>query len=308
MNSLDRLDWSLIGALLAVAEAGSLSAAARRLGLSQPTLGRQVQAAEAALGVAVFRRHARGLELTETGAALMEPAREMRAAAAKLMLAAAGQETRLSGTVRITASVVISQRVLPALLTRLRREEPGIEIELHPTDQSDNLLYGEADIALRMYRPEQLDVITRHLGDIPLGLFAAQSYLDRRGWPATEAELFRHDWVGLDRDDLMIRGLRDLGYRLERGFFGLRCDDQAVYWRLVEEGGGIGVCQRHLGRQAAGLVELFPGFRLPVLPLWLTAHQALRQSPRIRRVWDFLAARLPAAVGLGPLDPPAAKG
>ncbi len=298
MNGLASLDWALIRAFLAVAEAGSLSAAARALGLSQPTLGRQIQAAERALGGPLFRRHARGLTPTEAGAALIGPAREMQAAAARLMLAAAGRDARLSGTVRIAASVAVSAYVLPPLLARLRQEEPEIEIELSPSDRSDNLLYREADIALRMYRPEQLDVVTRHLGDIPLGLFAAQSYLDRRGSPATEAELFGHDWIGLDRSDLLIRGFRALGHKLGREFFALRCDDPAVYVRLVQAGCGIGVLQRPLGRRLPGLVELLPGFPLPTLPLWLTAHEALRDTPRLRRVWDFLAAALPEAAGL----------
>ena len=297
MNGIADIEWSLIRALLAVADAGSLSAAARATGISQPTLGRQVAAAERALGIAVFRRHRLGLELTEAGAALIGPAREMQAAAARLMLAAAGRASRLEGTVRITASVVISQRVLPPLLARLRREEPGIELELHPSDDSDNLLYREADIALRMYRPEQLDVVTRAIGEIPLGLFAAESYLARHGRPADVEDLFTHDWVGLDRSDMLIRGLRAMGRPVSRGFFGIRCDDHQVYWRLVEEGAGIGIFQRPLARCQTGLVELFPDLPLPRLPLWLAAHQALRQTPRIRRVWDFLAAELPDACG-----------
>lgn len=301
MNGLDGIDWSLIRALLAVADAGSLSAAARATGVSQPTLGRQVAAAEQALGVAVFRRHRLGLELTEAGAALIAPARDMQAAAARLMLAAAGKATRLEGTVRMTASVVISQRVLPPLLARLRREEPGIELELHPSDDSDNLLYREADIALRMYRPTQLDVVTRSIGEIPLGVFAAESYLARRGHPASVDDLFAHDWVGLDRNDILIRGLRALGRPVDRSFFGIRCDDQQVYWRLVEEGAGIGIFQRPLARRQTTLVELFPDLPLPGLPLWLAAHEALRQTPRLRRVWDFLAAELPEACGTRPV-------
>lgn len=297
MNSFERLDWSLIRAVLAVAEAGSLSAAARDTDVSQPTLGRQVRAAEEALGVTVFRRHARGLELTEAGAALMAPAREMKAAAAKLGLAAAGHDTRLTGTVRITASVVISQHILPAILAGLRAEEPGIQIELHPSDASDNLLFGEADIALRMYRPEQLDTVTRYLGDIPLGIFAARSYLDRMGRPATEEALFHLDWVGLDRSDLLIRGLRDAGREVTRDFFGLRCDDQSVHFALIRAGCGIGVMQAPLARRDPALEQILPDYPLPKLPLWLTAHEALQRTPRIRRVWEVLAARLPAATG-----------
>ena len=296
MNRIDPLDWSLIRSILAVAEAGSLSAAARDLGLSQPTLGRQVQAAEAALGVAVFRRHPRGLELTEAGAALLEPAREMRAAAARLSLLAAGRETRLSGTVRISASMVTAHHTLPPILARLRAEEPEIEIELHASDASDNLLWREADIAVRMYRPDQPDLIARHLGDSRLGVFGAQGYLDRRGVPLTAEDMMRHDWVGLDRSDLMLEGFRALGQPVDRHFFRLRCDDQAANWALVRAGAGLGIAQLAVARAAPGMVQVVPDLPLPALPVWLTAAEALRDTPRLRRVWDALAEGLAAVV------------
>lgn len=295
MNSSDPLDWSLIRSLLAVAEAGSLSAAARDLGLSQPTLGRQVQAAEAALGVAIFRRHPRGLELTEAGAALLEPAREMKVAAAKLSLLAAGRETRLSGTVRISASMVTAHYTLPPILARLRADEPEIEIELHASDASDNLLWREADIAVRMYRPDQPDLIARHLGNSRLGVFAAQGYLDRRGVPKTVEDMMRHDWVGLDRADLMLVGFRQLGQPVDRHFFRTRCDDQAANWALVRAGAGLGITQVAVARAAPGMVQVVPDLPLPALPVWLTAAEALRHTPRLRRVWDALAE------GLGPV-------
>jgi DNA-binding transcriptional LysR family regulator len=293
---MDPLDWSLIRSLLAVAEAGSLSAAARDLGLSQPTLGRQVQAAEAALGVAVFHRHPRGLGLTEAGAALLEPAREMRAAAAKLSLLAAGRETRLKGTVRISASMVTAHHTLPPILAHLRAEEPEIEIELHASDASDNLLWREADIAVRMYRPDQPDLIARHLGDSRLGVFGAQGYLDRRGVPRTFDDLMRHDWVGLDRSDLMLEGFRALGQPVDRHFFRLRCDDQAANWALVRAGAGLGIAQLAVARAAPDMVQVVPDLPLPALPVWLTAAEALRDTPRLRRVWDALAEGLAAVV------------
>lgn len=293
MNGDEPLDWSQIRVLLAVAEAGSLSAAARELAQSQPTLGRQVQAAEAALGFPVFRRHAKGLALTEEGAALIGPAREMRAAAGRLALAAAGRDARLAGTVRISASVIVSHFVLPPILARLRAEAPEIEIELNPSDASDNLLWREADIAIRMYRPEQGDLIARHLGDSPLGVFAAESYLARRGRPERVEDLLRHDWVGLDRSDLLLRGFQQMGWRIaDRHFFGLRCDDQAAGWAMVRAGAGIGIGQIAIGRTEPGLVQVVPELPLPKLPVWLTAAEALRHTPRLRRVWDALAEGL----------------
>jgi DNA-binding transcriptional LysR family regulator len=182
---MEKVDWTLIRSFLAVAEAGSLSAAARTTGISQPTLGRHIHQAEGALQVPLFTRVAQGLVLTEAGQALLPSARAMRAAAADLALTAAGRAKGMEGTVRITASRVVSHAVLPPILAQLRVEEPGIQIDLVPSDTTENLLLGEADLALRMYRPTQLDLVAQKLADLPLGLYAARSYLDRHGRPTS---------------------------------------------------------------------------------------------------------------------------
>lgn len=291
-TSLTALDWSLVQAFLAVAETGSLSAAARALGTSQPTLGRQVRTMEAQLGADLFRREPRGLHLTETGAAIVEPARAMRAAMGQIALTAAGRTNRLDGTVRITASVAVSLYHMPAIIARIRLAEPQIAIELAPGDTTTNLLYREADIAVRMFRPTQLDLVTRHLGDISLGVFAAKSYLDRRGMPRTARDLMDHDVVGYDQSPLIEEGFRQAGFPITRDFFKTRCDDNAVYWELVRAGCGIGFAQCNIGRVDPLLSEIKLGFPLPVLPVWLTAHEAMRQTPRIRRVWDLLVEGL----------------
>lgn len=283
------LDWSLVQAFLAVAETGSLSAGARALATSQPTLGRRVREAEAALGVELFRRHAKGLALTDTGQAMLAPAQAMREGAAQMALVAAGQDQRIAGTVRITASVVMSHFVLPPALVALRRDAPGIEIDLVASDSTENLLFREADIAVRMYRPDQLDMITRHVTDLPLGVYAATSYLDRVGRPDSVEALLALDWVGYDRNDMMIRGMRQAGWPVGRDFFKLRTDDQAAHWQLVRAGGGIGVMQQTIGERDPGVERLLPDLELPVLPVWLTTHEALRRVPRVAQVWDALA-------------------
>ncbi len=282
-------DWSLIRSFLAVAEAGSLSAAARTTGISQPTLGRHVQAVEAALGVTLFTRVAQGLALTEAGRALVPAARAMRAAAAELALTARGQAAGIEGTVRITASRVVSHAILPPILARLRQSEPGIQIDLVPSDTTENLLFGEADIALRMYRPTQGDLVARQIGAVPLGLYAARSYLDRRGRPATLDDLMHHDFIGQDRMDQIIRVMRALGMEVGRSFFPVRCDDPLTYVELVRAGCGLGGILRAVGDADPALERLDLVADLPSLPVWLTAAPRLRQSPRLRRVWDALA-------------------
>ena len=293
-------DWTLLRSFLAVADTGSLSGAARVLGLSQPTLGRHIAETEAALKLTLFTRTPRGLALSVAGTALLPHARAMQEAAQALSLAAAGRDADVSGTVRITASQIMATYILPAMLADLRMREPQIEIELVPSDTTENLLFREADIAVRMYRPTQLDLITRHLIDLPLGLYAAKTYLIRVGRPTTPDEVLARDLIGFDRSDQMLRMLQGLGISRTRNDFPLRCDDQVVYWNLVRAGCGIGGMQCLVG-DADPLVErIAPFVALPSLPVWLTAPEALRQTPRIRRVFDYLVEAFSDLRGLDP--------
>lgn len=291
-NTLHTLDWSLVRAFLAVADSGSLSAAARALGASQPTLGRQIRQIEDGLGVTLFTRQPRGLRLTETGAALLPHARRMEDAMRDIALTAAGRDEALSGTVRLTASTVVAHHILPAIIADIRQAEPLIQIELVASDSSENLLYREADIAVRMYRSTQLDIVTHHLGDLRLGVFAARRYLDRRGWPRDTADLMAHDLIGYDRNELILHHMRTLGWPATQETFATRCDNQTAYMELIRAGCGIGFAQAGLMEGDPEVVELDLPLDLPRLPVWLAAPQAMRTTPRIRRVWDLLAAGL----------------
>lgn len=297
VQTLSHLDWSLVQSYIAVAEEGSLTAAAARLGRTQPTLGRHIQQIEARLGLTLFTRERRGLALTDVGAALLAPAQDMAKAAARLSLVAAGQSEALSGTVRVSASVIMAHHVMPTILAKISQAEPQIELELHASDDTDNLLFHEADIAVRMYRPTQLDVVTRHLGDMGIGLFAARDYLARAGQPRTMRDLMQHDWVGYDRSQMIIQGMRAVGFDVGPGFFKTRCDNQTAYWELLRAGCGIGAGQRFVAGKFPEMVEVVPEIEIPALPIWLSVPQALRQTPRVRRVFDILAAELTVITG-----------
>jgi DNA-binding transcriptional LysR family regulator len=286
------LDWSLVQAFLTVAESGSLSAAARVLGASQPTLGRQIRAMEEQLGAELFLRHERGLSLTDTGAALLAPARAMRDALHQIELRAVGSAEALQGTVRIAASVVVATHHLPRIVADVRVREPQIAIELDASDDTSNLHYREADIAIRMFRPTQLDLVTQHLGDLELGAFAAHSYVARRGLPARREDLLQHELVGFDKSSRMLDAFAAAGQRVERDWFKTRTDDPTAYWELVRAGCGIGFAQRSIGLRDPELVELPLRLELPRLPVWLTMHETLRHAPRVRRVWELLAEGL----------------
>lgn len=285
------IDWTLLRSFLAVVETGSLSAAAARLGTTQPTLGRHIRELEMALNVSLFRRSVRGLDPTDAALGLIDDARAMGAAADSLALKAQGKAEKLEGTVRITASQIVASFVLPDIVTALRRAEPLIQIEIVASDQSQNLLRRDADIALRMFDPTQNALIARKLGDTALGLYGTRDYLDRRGRPERIEDLLRHDVIGFDRSDDIIKGYAQYGFNVTRHQFPVRCDDQVVGWQLMNAGAGLGFAQVRLAGAQPHLerVDDRIGMHLPALPIWLVMHEEVRSNARIRRVADFLA-------------------
>ena len=289
---MKEFDWNLIKSFVAVAETGSLSGAARRLAASQPTLGRHIAELEAALGVTLFRRGRRGYELTEAGSTLYERGRAVSEQANAFSLLALGSVEAIEGTVRIAASEVVAAFVLPDMMARLGEEEPGIEVEIVASNQVENLLRRDADIAIRMVRPAQNELVARKVTDIPLCLCAASAYLDRRGRPKTPADLADHALVGFDRSDEIIRGFTAFGIPVARSHFRFRTDNQIVLWEAVRTGNGIGLGQEPLADRDPDLEKLLPDVPLPVLPVWLAMHRDVRTSMRIRRVADFLQEEL----------------
>ncbi|MDX8456823.1 LysR family transcriptional regulator [Mesorhizobium sp. VK9D] len=289
---MKEFDWNLIKSFVAVAETGSLSAAARRLAASQPTLGRHIAELEQALGVTLFRRGRRGYELTEAGSTLYERGRAVSEQANAFSLLALGSVEAIEGTVRIAASEVVAAFVLPDMMARLGEEEPGIEIEIVASNQVENLLRRDADIAIRMVRPGQNELVARKVTDIPLCLCAASSYLDRRGRPEKPADLIDHALIGFDRSDEIIRGFTSIGIPVGRSHFRFRTDNQIVLWEAVRTGNGIGIGQEPLAARDPNLEKLLPGVPLPNLPVWLAMHRDVRTSMRIRRVADFLHEEL----------------
>ncbi len=292
MDYAPDFNWEHINLFVAVAETGSLSAAARASGVSQPTIGRAVQGLEEALEVELFTRHAKGFELTEQGKELVVHARTMADAAASLSLAAAGKSDRLDGTVRITASQVMSSYILPPILARMRREEPRIKIELVATDLVENLLFREADIAIRMVRPTQGELISRQVAELPLGAYASHGYLAEHPAPETFEDMVMHSLVGYDRNTTIIDAAKAMGMVFTRDSFAYKCDDQLVYWQLVLAGLGIGFHMQRLGNSEPKVTRILHDLPLGALPVWLTSHAALKTNPRVRFVYDFLGEAL----------------
>ena len=290
----DRFDWNHARAFLGTAETGSLSAAARRLGQSQPTLSRQVAALEAELGVTLFARVGKRLELTRSGLDLLEHVRGMGAAAERMALAASGRAEQVEGLVRITASDMAAVHLLPPLLAGLRARHPGIEVEVIASNALQDLRRREADIAIRNARPAQGDLIARRLAETPAHLYAAPALIARQGPLDSPAALERADWLWLDDPGQMIAYMAGLGLTLDRARFRAGSHDGLSYWAMARAGLGVAAMVAHLARDSAPeMVPLLPARLTIPVPYWLTTHAELQTSRRIRLVYDFLAEAIP---------------
>jgi DNA-binding transcriptional LysR family regulator len=290
-------NWSLIRSFLAALDHGSLMAAARALGIHQPTVGRHIAELEQQLGVTLFERTGRGLLPTAEASRLAEPARAMASDADRLARQARGVQVVVRGTVRLTASQPVACVLLPPILSRLRLTLPDIQIELFVSNSVTNLLQRQADIAVRMVRPDQASLVGRRIGQVRIGAYAHRDYLLRRGTPRQPEDLLQHELIGNDRQTDIVRGFATMGHRLSREHFGLRTDDLMAYQALVLAGAGVGFLARYLARPWPELIPVLPSLLIPPLPMWLVAHREIRSSPRIRAVWDHLAHALPVELG-----------
>jgi len=298
-SGMDNFDWALVKSFVAVLDAGSMMGAARRLHAQQPTLSRHIAELEMQLGAPLFERTGRGVTPTATGLAIAESARQMEEGASALARSLIKSHDATTGTVRITTSQVAATWLLPPLLARLQQVEPGIAVELVASNQLTNLLRREADIAVRMVRPAQGSLVARKLAEVQIIAAAHQSYLDRAGTPRRPQDLLAHRLIGYDRDETILRGFAGMGMSLQRESFALRTDDQIAYGRLVATGAGIGFVAQYNIRHWPGVVALLPQLGIPALPCWLAVHREIRGNPLVRKVYDFLAEAIPAAVAEG---------
>ena len=284
--------WDLYRTFLGVMREGSLSGAARALGLTQPTVGRHVDALELTMGYALFIRTQQGLSPTQEALALKPFAEALESNSAALLRAASSQGVGVGGTIRITASDVISVEVLPPVITALHAAYPELVIELMPSNRIEDLLQREADIAVRMQRPSQGVLIARRIGDVELGLYAHKRYLKRRGKPANIEELANHALIGFDKETAFIRSVKSQLPELRRELMALRTDSDLASLAMLRAGFGIGMCQVGLARRDSDLVRLFPGKISLRLDTWLAMHEDLRDNPSCKVAFAALAEGL----------------
>ena len=287
-------DWNQVRAFLAAAEEGSLSAAARAIGQTQPTLSRQVSGLELALGVTLFERGHRNLQLTTAGFELLEHVREMAAAASRVAMTASGQSQAIEGRVRITATEMLATYYLPAMLRKLRAQAPGIVVDVVASDEVRDLIRREADIAIRHAQPTQPALIARRIGTMRGRMYASQRLLNEVGVPSSFDDLADKDFVGIDDTEAMLVGLAEQGLNLRLEQFRVHAASGNCMLQLIREGLGFGFLPMDTTGLFDDLVNVLPEHFDPEIPVWLVSHRELHTSRRIRVVYDLLAEELTA--------------
>jgi len=285
-------NWSLIPSFLAALEQGSLMGAARSTGMSQPTLGRHIAELEQQLNVVLFERTGRGLLPTQNALALAEAAQTMQTGAASFSRLAIGSTSGLHGVVRITASQPVACFLLPPILARMRLALPEVTVALVVSNEISNLLRRDADIALRMTRPNQRSLIAKCIGQVNIHACAQHDYLQRRGTPRLMNDLVDHDLIAGDFISDVEMGFESQGFSAKALRFALRSDDLNAQWAAVRSGLGIGFMSDYLIRSEPSVKVLLTELKLPEFPVWLTVHRELQTSARIRAVYDFLAVQV----------------
>lgn len=295
-NSLD-FDWNHIRAFLVTAEEGTLSAAAKALNSTQPTLSRQVSALEKDLKVTLFERVGQRLVLTESGLELLEHARGMGNQAAKLSLTATGQSQQIEGAVIISASELTATYVLPQIISKIRKEEPGIHIEVVVTNNTSDLKRREADIAIRGFHPKQNDLIAKKIGEEVIWLYGSPEYLKQFPYVTDYSVLKDIQIIGFENTNMVMDILNKKGWALTPKNFALVTAFQPLQVELCKQGQGIMFMPEDMGHREPCLIKAFENMGPTLtLPIWLVSHQELRTSLRVRRVFDFIAAEYMNAV------------
>jgi DNA-binding transcriptional LysR family regulator len=286
------LDWNSARAFCATAESGSLSAAARKLGLTQPTMSRQVAALETALGVALFERVGKRLVLTDTGLGLLEHARAMAAAADAMMLAAEGKSQDVTGRVVISATDAFSAYLLPDILGHVRALAPQITLVVVATDSMSDLRRREADIAIRHVRPMEPELIGRLVVEMTACFYAAESWVAKHGKPMSVADLRDVDLLGFEPVERFVDHLAKIGVSISARQCRIVSQNAVVLWEMLRRGLGVGLMLRELAERTPGLVRLSPELPEIPVPVWLVTHRELHTSRRVRLVFDAIAEHL----------------
>ena len=285
-------DWNQARAFLVTAEEGSLSAAARALGLTQPTLSRQVAALEESLGVTLFERVAKSLILTEAGVELAEHVRAMGEAASRVSLSASGQSQQIEGLVTISTTDVLAVYILPEILKGLRKKAPAVEVKILCTNSLSDLRRREADIAIRHVEPDHPDLYARKIMDMSARVYAAASYLERNGGRPAKADADKLDYIGFDNNQELVEYLSAFGLKIKESNVKLGSPSGLISWEYARQELGLCIMADAIAAKCPEVIPAFDNMEPVYFPIWLVTHRELHTSRRIRLVFDHLAEHL----------------
>lgn len=283
------INWDDLKYFLAMVEEGSLSAAARKLGVSQPTLSRRLTALEEDIGSDLFMRTRSGLEMTSIGERIVSHATHMRDDVYSIERLLTGHDSSLRGSVVISCITILGAGWLVHQTRPFRDQFPGITVEFKVENNASDLLRREADIAVRMFRPEQNDLIAKRVGTMTYGYYASKKYLEKHGTPETLDEVSKHDFI-LPHDEILAYTNKYVKRPMHpRGKIALRSNSLITLEAAVREGYGIGAYSCIMADQDPDLVRLFGDVVVFSSDIWLVTHAELRRSARIRAMFDFLS-------------------
>lgn len=280
----------LILSFRAVMNTGSLTGAAKSLSLAQPTVRRQIEQLETQIGAALFTRATNGLTPNEMALSLLPIADTIAAQGAAFQRAASSAAQDTSGTVRVTCSRVVAAYIVPQILPKLRAKHPNLQTELVASNDTQDLLRRDADIAIRMTKPNQKALIMKRLPDVQIGLFAAQTLVDTQQAPLTDADLSHMPFITDDDEAIIVSALAGVGLPTPHNI-AMACDEETAQIAAIQAGLGTGVCQAGIAARL-GLTRVLPdvGF---ALPCFVVMHEDQRQIARVRAVFDHLCTHLP---------------
>lgn len=284
------LEWNDLRLFLAIARHGTLSRAARELGVTQPTVGRQLTALEAKVGAELFERGPRGLHLSPVGQRILGSAERMEAAALELNRRLASAERGLEGNVIVTALEWIGSWILAPILADFVALHPAVSVELVTGVQRYSLARREADVAIRFAQFEQLDVVQQKIGEIESALYASSEYLSERGWPDFSSSLAGHSILLLDETAMHAPGFAWLRDSASSARVALRTNSVESLLRAAEAGAGITVLARFIGDARPSLVRVDTAHPFLKREVWIGVHRDLRSAPRVRALIEHIRA------------------
>jgi DNA-binding transcriptional LysR family regulator len=293
---MNNINWDGLRYFLVAAEAGSLSSAAKALNSNQPTVGRHIDALENTLGVKLFQRSVKGISLTEEGQAVFEQAQKIQHSVVKIQRVVQGGEDHASGTVRLSLPEGLGQELLIPALDKFYKAYPDVKLIFNVSATTANLTQGEADIAVRLFRPEEADLVIKHLGEMNIGLYASKKYEKNHGLPDRLKDLRQHKVITYG-DHLSI--LPENQWLLNHSEESLRilCSDSTVTrFKATTSGIGISLQPEVLAQTNKNLIRLFKAANLPAHNVWMVYHKDLRHMSRIRAVVDFISNYLTKAL------------